>query len=195
MIPDWLKLAILVLGLAITLVAVAAPGAPPYEQRIYRELQALDGQLVHKPLPPFQINTLTGEVIDLSKLKGKIIFLNVWASWCKPCRDELPSMVRLAQALAPEHDAFEMIAVSWDNDPDELARFLSQIPQVPSNMTIGYDPDGELTKQLGTRLLPETYIIDGDGMIIARFQNLRKWDDPHAVRLLTAIIRGYRAKM
>ena len=98
-------------------------------------------------------------------------------------------MVQLAAKLEAERESFVMIAVAWDNDPEAMGEFLASMPQVMRNMVIARDPDGQLTNQLGTRKLPETYIIDQEGQIVARFANMRDWDSDLAKRIFLSLIR------
>jgi len=189
MIPDWLKAAVILAGIVGVVVVAVAPEPPRYEKRIFRELSTMDGQFMNIPAPDFELRDLSGRAVKLSDFKGKVVFLNLWATWCKPCRDEIPSMVRLAAQLGSEREFFEIVAVSWDSEGEAIGEFLRSVPQMTQAMTILVDPDGELTQQLGTRLLPETYVIDRDGNFVARFQNLREWDSDQAMRLFTALIR------
>jgi len=187
-IPNWAKVGVVLIGLAMAAVVVA-PASGSYEGRVFSDLAALQGEFVNRPVPDFELHNLNGKAFKLSDYRGKVVFLNLWATWCKPCRDELPSMVQLAAKLEAERESFVMIAVAWDNDPEAMGEFLASMPQVMRNMVIARDPDGQLTNQLGTRKLPETYIIDQEGQIVARFANMRDWDSDLAKRIFLSLIR------
>jgi len=201
MIPDAAKLVILMLGLGALVYVVVAPAPPPYEAHVFRELRALDGQLVADELPDgladAEFQTLSGETLRLSDLQrgaendpdGKIVFLNLWATWCRPCREEIPSMAALAEKLAPENRDFAMVALSWDDSPDGVSTYLRSHPKLLRHAVVAMDPGGERSRALGTRLLPETYVIDRDGRVVARFQSIREWSSPESVRLFTGLIR------
>ena len=189
MLNDRTRLLFIVVTCVAFAVLIAYTPAPAIQPWVQREVRQLDGQLMNQPVPPLEIIDAEGRTINLAKLRGRVVFLNLWKSDCKPCREELPSMLRLAGHLnqsAP--DDFIMVAVSWDDDPQALSDFLAQIPGIRSQVIIGVDPGGELTRQLGTELLPETYIIDKRGRLIARFQNQRQWDDEAALNLMTSLI-------
>lgn len=188
MTPSALKLVVLGLGLVAVGLVVAAPRSPAWEGRVFRELRALDGQLIDEPAPALELTTLDGEPFDLAKLRGQVVFLNLWATWCKPCRDELPSMIALARSLESKHATFEMVAVSWDEDPQAVRAFLAEFPELAQRATIVMDPGGERTRGLGTRLLPETYVIDARGRIVARFPSVRDWNSSQSVALMTSLI-------
>lgn len=202
MIPRWAKALVLVAGLGLVIFAVAWPQPPRYDQRVYDALVKLDGQLMNTPLPELRLVDLHGRTIDWVDpdckpsptrycLAGKVVFLNLWASYCIPCLEEMPAMVRLAQKMSREADDFVMLAVSWDEDPEDLGAFLARFPDIPRHMLIARDPEGALTRALGTRLLPETYIVDQDRVLVARVQNARDWDSDESVRLFTALIRRH----
>lgn len=189
MIPGTLKAVLLTLAAVAVVIVLAAPQAAPWDSRVYREVRALDGQLIATPMPPMTVTTLDGQPFDLAALRGQVVFLNLWATWCQPCRDEIPSMMALARTLAGEHARFEMVALSWDEDLESVHSFLAEFPELGQRATILLDPGGTRSRVLGTRLLPETYVIDADGQIVARFQSLRDWNSASSQRLMTALIR------
>ena len=171
----------------VALTAWTWAGAPPQALRTGADFFAEhEAALVNRPLPPFVLRDLAGQRFELGSLRGKRVFLNLYASWCPPCREEFPAMLELAASLAQTQDDFVMVAVSWDEDASELAAFLASLPQPPKNVLMLSDPGGELTRQLGTRLLPETYFVAVDGTVLARFQNVRDWNDEAYARYFRA---------
>ncbi|GMV41261.1 MAG: hypothetical protein AMXMBFR64_29770 [Myxococcales bacterium] len=131
-----------------------------------------------------------GGPVRLSDHAGKVLFLNFWASYCEPCKRELPSMARLAKELAG--DRFVMVAVSYDESWDAVSKFLEQIGGVPQNIVFVRDPAAQadpLGTHYGTQKIPETYVIR-DGRILFRFVNERNWIDMAMVRFFRALIDG-----
>ena len=114
-------LILLVVAIAALYVSVVVPNEP-YDEVALESLEALDAELVDRPAPDFVLGTVDQEELRLSDLRGQAVFLNFWASWCEPCREEMPSMVALANEMRGER--FRMVAVSLDEDEDALIEFL-----------------------------------------------------------------------
>ena len=135
--------------------------------------------------PPVDFNLLdiNGNKIVLSGLKGKIVFLNFWATWCSPCREEMPSMQKL-YARFKDKD-FAMVAVSLNEPASAVKNFFKDY-----NLTFTalLDSDGELMSPYGIRGIPNTFIIDRDGTIIGKAFGPRKWDDQKAIALFDHLI-------
>lgn len=112
-------------------------------------------------VPDFTFTTDRGP-LKLQDLRGKIVYLDYWASWCGPCRQTFPFMNEL-QARYRDKD-FVVIAVSIDHDPAAARRFLAQYP---ANFIIAYDPEGETAKTLRVKGMPTSFLIDQRGEIVA----------------------------
>jgi thiol-disulfide isomerase/thioredoxin len=124
--------------------------------------------------------------VRLSDFSGKVVFLNFWASYCEPCKRELPSMTRLARELG---DDVVMVAVSYDPQWEAVAKFFVQIGGTPEGIKFVRDPLAEtdpLGTHYGTTKIPETYVIK-DGRILFRFVNERNWMDPKMVQFFRAL--------
>ena len=138
--------------------------------------------------PPVDFNLLdlTGKRVILSGLKGKIVFLNFWATWCSPCREEMPSMQKLYTRFKDKD--FAMLAVSVKEPAPVVKNFFKDY-----NLTFTalLDSDGELMTSYGVRAIPATYIIDRDGAIIGKAFGPRKWDDQKAMALFEHLISVY----
>ncbi len=138
---------------------------------------------VGKPAPDFDTIDLKGDVWSLSKLKGQVVFLNFWATWCPPCREEMPSMQRLYAKLPK--DKFEMIALFNKDKPAAAKDFVTKLGITFPILSDEYDFAGT---KYGVRGLPETFIIDKQGVIREKFIGPREWDSPEFVDLLTKYI-------
>jgi peroxiredoxin len=118
----------------------------------------------------FQMN---GRPMRLSDLKGKIVVLNFWATWCPPCVEETPSLNRLQQWLAPHGGT--VLGISEDEDAATYASFLLQYGvQFPT----WRDPSLSIAKSFGTSIYPETYVIDQRGIIARKIIGPQEWDSP-----------------
>jgi thiol-disulfide isomerase/thioredoxin len=150
------------------------------------------------PAPPFRQTTADGKSFSLADARGQVVFLNFWATWCPPCRDEMPSMLQLGWELAARHPGrFRMVAVSVDDGWDVVRDFFGGA--TPPGLTVTLDTD-----QLATRAyycaargacpdsfkFPETYIVDASGRLVAYVVGPRDWSDPAARAFLERIIGG-----
>ena len=111
--------------------------------------------------PDFQLEDTEGNIVSLSGLRGKIVLVNLWATWCPPCREEMPSMERLNNAMAGED--FVMLAVNAEaNGKEVVPEFLQKTPY---NFPILYDDQGVVQSLYGVSKFPESFIIRKDGTI------------------------------
>jgi thiol-disulfide isomerase/thioredoxin/glutaredoxin len=152
------------------------------------ELRALDVMQENFPAPSFALPDAKGSARALDDFKGKVVFLNFWASWCAPCREEMPDMARLAISLAPHRD-FAMVTISVDPGWDPIrAYFGEQFGSVPPPFIVLLDKDSAVSEAYGTHQYPESYVIDRGGKVIAKFAGPRDWADPAAKRYLERLL-------
>ncbi len=178
-----------ILFLGVLLVAMAAVVVTPWrffdDGDLLAAIEDLDGQWVDRPAPEFELRDRQGNVHRLSDYRGQVVFLNFWASFCAPCREEMPSMERLVRNYQDRD--MVMVAVSLDEGWEEIDRFMeSFLPGQRSAMTVLLDEGDETAHRFGTEFLPETYIIDRNGRIVARFVGDYDWGKP----VVNQIIEG-----
>ena len=130
---------------------------------------------------------LIGPSRKLSEFRGKPLVINVWASWCAPCRQEMGSLERLFWRYGGKH--FNVIGISTDDYPDRATAFLRQ-----SNTTFNnfIDRDLLLEKMLGANRIPLTVLVDAQGKVVGKFYGAKEWDSPEA---LGTIRKAFRIKM
>jgi peroxiredoxin len=138
---------------------------------------------VGDPAPDFSLVDLTGKTWVLSELKGQVVFINFWATWCPPCMEELPSMQKLYEKIPK--DRFKMLAL-LNKDKPAVANFLAN--QNGFTMPILDDSQNFTGSQYGLTGLPETFIIDKQGVIRKKVIGPAKWDSPGAVEMITNYI-------
>lgn len=113
------------------------------------------------PAKPCPLKALKdGHEISWSSLKGKVVYLDFWASWCGPCAQSFPFMAEMAQSH--RKDGLEIIAVSVDETKEDAEGFLKQHPQA---LTIAYDPEGVCPRDYGLETMPTSYLIDRKGQL------------------------------
>lgn len=135
--------------------------------------------------PGFELPLLDGGSVSLEKLRGRIVLLNFWATWCKPCEDEMPAMQRLHTALAGSD--FELVAVSTDASRDDVAKFRERLGLT---FPIALDPGKRVSETYQSYRYPESYLIDRDGRILSRYIGPRDWDSELYVERIRRVIAG-----
>ena len=133
----------------------------------------------------FTLRDLDGQLHKLSDYRGKVVFLNFWATWCPPCRAEIPSMERLNEVLGNKD--FVMLAVNTDENVKDLEAF---VKETPHNFTVLSDADGKIQKLYGVDKFPETFILDRQGRIVERFIGARDWSSTEALKFFNDLITG-----
>lgn len=128
----------------------------------------------------FVLERLGGGEARLDDHLGKVVFLNFWATWCPPCREEMPSMQQLYDELAPE--GLEMIAVNVLEPPDTVRPF---IEEHQFTYPVLLDTDGRVVGRYGVRAYPTTYVVDRDGYVLGVRPGGHDWADP-------AVVEGFR---
>ncbi len=130
--------------------------------------------------PDFRLPRLGGGApLGLDELRGRVVLLNFWATWCKPCEDEMPAMQRLYRQLGGAD--FELLAVSVDDAAADVAAFAERLDL---SFPILLDPDKEVARAYQTFRYPETLLIDRSGVVVERFVGPKDWDaSPYVARI------------
>ena len=137
------------------------------------------------PAPDFTLQTSNGNSVSLSDFKGKAVLLNFWATWCVPCKKELPSMQRLYDFL--KKDGIEVIAISIDRDQRE--RVNQYVKDYRLTFPVLLDPSQKVRKSYFIMGLPTSYLIGGDGKLKGFVSGEREWDSPTAKKMFSTLIQ------
>ena len=133
---------------------------------------------------PLVLKTLDGTVHDLAQYRGKVVLVNFWATWCEPCRDELPSMLRLKEKF--DRQPFDVIAVNVDEPEARVRAFLEK---TPLQFTVLLDPGKPVTKHWNARILPASYVIGRDGRVRYSAVGEIDWNDARVVKIIEDLLR------
>jgi DsbE subfamily thiol:disulfide oxidoreductase len=134
--------------------------------------------------PEFTLLNPAGKKVALKDFRGKLVLLNFWATWCDPCREEMPSMERLYRRFKDK--GFVIVGVNVKDRRNDALSFLKEL-----NITfpIVLDPDGQIGLLYGAWGLPATYLIDPKSIAIARAWGPADWDSPGARQLITELLK------
>jgi thiol-disulfide isomerase/thioredoxin len=148
------------------------------------------------PAPDLTLETRDGRRLSLASLRGQVVFVNFWATWCPPCRDEMPSMLQLERELSRRHPGrFTMLAVSVDEGWEPIAQFFGGA--VPPGLTVVLDRDQSATQAWYCAArggcprdfkFPETYLVDRSGRLVAFVVGPRDWSDQAPRRFLEQLL-------
>lgn len=141
------------------------------------------GLVIGEPAPDFSLVDTKGKTWRLSELKGQVVFINFWATWCPPCLQELPSMQKLYTVLPK--DKFKMLAV-LNNDKLPPAQFIAN--QKGVTMPILDDSDNQAGFKYALTGLPETFIVDKQGILREKFIGPEQWDAREHVQMIMKYI-------
>jgi peroxiredoxin len=133
----------------------------------------------------FALPDLNGTEVRLADLRGKIVFLNLWATWCPPCRAEMPSMEALYQRF--RHRDFAMLAVAEDTDAAPVAAFVRELGLT---FPILLDTDNRLPGRYGVTGYPETFVIDRNGQVIKHVVGPAEWNSPEMIAYFEELLAG-----
>jgi peroxiredoxin len=135
------------------------------------------------PTPALELPDMTGRMHQLRDYRGQVVLVNFWATWCAPCREEMPSIGTLKRRLAGR--PFVVLAVNVNEPGSRIRKFLADLPL---DFPVLADTDGRTTRAWGVRVLPATFVIARDGRIRYVARGELDWADPHVVSLISELL-------
>lgn len=143
--------------------------------------------------PQFEVSDLEGNPARLSDYEGEVVMINIWATWCAPCRFEMPSMERLHQRF--KDDGLRILAISVDaklGEADQVGRPGGDLQAFADSLgltfTILHDPSGEIQHLYQTTGVPETLLVGRDGVIYKKVAGPTEWDAPEHQELIRRLL-------
>ncbi|MEY4608839.1 MAG: hypothetical protein RL625_1056 [Gemmatimonadota bacterium] len=137
------------------------------------------------PVPAYASRSVEGDTATLTDRQGKVVLLNIWATWCKPCREEIPALETLFQRHRA--DGFEVIGVSIDA-PSEAERLRPFVTDLGASYTLWHDPDDRISSTFLALGVPASYLIDREGVLRWRHMGPVRADDPTLTTALTTAL-------
>jgi thiol-disulfide isomerase/thioredoxin len=171
--------------LACALLVVAPCSLARAESAVTPLLKPLDlvGYATRTVPPPFSGRTVETGQVSMEELRGKVVLVNFWASWCAECRPEMPVLERLHRELAPR--GLAVIGINAREERDAVRRYASALGLT---FPLVLDPDGTINRAYGVVGLPTTFIVGRDGRAVALAIGPREWAGPPARALIQALL-------
>ena len=135
--------------------------------------------------PALELMDLEGRRHDLKAHRGKVVLVNFWATWCEPCRKEMPSIQRLRDRLADKR--FAVLLVNVDEPEARVRRY---VDEVRLDLPIGLDPGKRVTAQWGVKVLPATFLVGLDGRIRYRLIGDTDWNSDRVAAVIDRLLAG-----
>ena len=148
------------------------------------ELKRWKGKLV---APAIDLMTVDGRPLSLQALRGKVVLVNFWATWCEPCIREMPSLQQLRDQL--HADGFEVLAVNYQEGP---ARINSFIEKLQLSLPVVRDTDGSVARAWGARIFPANYLVDRAGNVRHSMSGAADWTSPSLVSTIRTLLTAQR---
>jgi peroxiredoxin len=135
-------------------------------------------------IPDFELVDSVNNKINFNDMKGSVVFINFWATWCTSCVEELPSIERLYRRLS-ENTQFKMVTILYRDDGFRASNFMKQNG---FSFPLYVNPDGSAAKYFGITGVPETFIIDKKGLLRDKIIGPAEWDTPYSVAKLQTLL-------
>ncbi len=135
--------------------------------------------------PDFTLKDASGKSATLSAYKGRVIMINFWATWCPPCRQEMPSMELLFQEYNKK--GFEILAISSDSQGEKIVKPFMEFYEL--SFTALMDTDGKVHSAYGVTSIPTTYIVDKKGSIAQKIMGPRDWKDKNSKEMIEKLLQ------
>ncbi len=144
--------------------------------------QALTPLADRPPAPEFDLRDMDGTLHRMSDYRGRVVIVNFWATWCPPCREEMPSMQRAYEQLRQE--GIQMLAINIGEDEDTIFAFTADYPV---EFPLLLDLDSATIQSWPVKGLPTTFVVDAQGRLAYRAIGGREWDDPDLLATVRAL--------
>ena len=177
----WLEAIGLILGLTGLLV-VAALWSQPAPQGDADSFDVV--RVAPAPAPDFTLAGLDGKTVRLADFRGRVVFLNFWATWCAPCREEMPEMQALAREL--EKEGLVVLAVNYEESAETAEAF---VQETALTLPVLLDADGAVARRYRVPGLPASFFVDRRGALVGSVLGFRDWRAGPARRYVQGLLR------
>ncbi len=137
--------------------------------------------------PPFSIKDLSGRIVEPAQFKNKVLIVNFWASWCGPCVEEFPSLIKLIETY--KNDVV-LVAVSGDESEDAVRQFIKNYQLEGLPVFVAWDRDRSIAALYGTNKLPESYVFAKENRFFRKIEGTKNWGSPAFVRTFESLVKN-----
>ena len=166
-------------GLAQRAASILLLGFAPWAASANAPIKAWTGGAT----PPFELSALDGRKVELSALRGRVVLINYWATWCEPCREEMPAIERLRAKMKGR--PFEVLAVNYGESEERVSSFVAKLNLT---MPILLDPYKSSVEAWKVRGLPMTFLVDARGRVRYWSFGERDWSEGEALKLVQKMV-------
>jgi thiol-disulfide isomerase/thioredoxin len=138
-----------------------------------------------RSVPDFSLPDMDGELHTLQDYRGKVVLINFWATWCPPCRREMPALEKLYNTLADE--GFTVLAINQWEDADHVFAYMGDLNVIPS-FPILFDPESRISAEFGVKGLPTSFLLDKQGDVVYRAVGGRAFDHPEVEQTIRGLL-------
>ena len=136
-------------------------------------------------VPDFSLPDMDGELHALQDYRGKVVLINFWATWCPPCRREMPALEQLYSEL--DDQAFAVLAINQWEDADHVFAYMGDLNVIPS-FPILFDPESNISADFGVKGLPTSFLLDKQGRVVFRAVGGRAFDHPEVEQTIRSLL-------
>lgn len=137
-----------------------------------------------QPAPAFTLESRAGGQVSLADLKGQVVMINFWASWCGPCRQEFPALDQIYAKYKPM--GFTLVAINVESEKSDAEKFLSK---TPASFPILFDPDNAVSGRYGVSAMPTTVLVDRQGRVRWLHRAYKPGDEAEYIEQIRAVLR------
>jgi cytochrome c biogenesis protein CcmG, thiol:disulfide interchange protein DsbE len=177
---------VIVLTIAIGLGAIITKSRNWKSQSVpkaYQLMENLESEGIYKS-QELEFESFNSGKIQLSQLKGKILILSFWATWCEPCVEEFPSFIKLLDEFP---DKVVLVAISHDYKKKDVEEFVSAFKGQRKNLILTLDSEKKLSQAFGVDRLPEGFIFSGEGKLLKKIIGIQNWASPNALEFFKSL--------
>lgn len=156
--------------------------APEVDESYFKKLIIEKAEKVIRA-PDFSLEDLSGKRLGLKDLRGKVVFINFWATWCVPCRQEMPAMEKLYRELKDR--GLEIVAINVKENKPEVRRFFDELGLTFTSLL---DKDGKVAEEYGAWAIPLSYFVNRKGEFVGKANGARNWDSREARGFFKALL-------
>jgi thiol-disulfide isomerase/thioredoxin len=138
-----------------------------------------------RSVPDFSLPDMDAELHALQDYRGKVVLINFWATWCPPCRREMPALEQLYNKLGDE--AFAVLAINQWEDADHVFAYMGDLNVIPS-FPILFDPESKISEEFGVKGLPTSFLLDRQGRVVFRAVGGRAFDHPQVEQTIRSLL-------